>query len=298
MSILYVGFGANIGDRKENIRKAIKALGLRIGSLLECSSLYENAPMGFDSPNRFFNAVAAFETSLDAMTLLAVTQEVEKKLGRQVKSSVGGYCDRPIDIDLLLFDDLRVSSSKLTLPHPQMAERRFVLKPLAEIAPLLIHPITRKTIKAMLKELDNSCQIEHVTDYDEILLKRVNALLSQLVQNPRILEEKNLCEILANPNTQLHILRDETGNISGMASLSISTLPTGKKAWIEDVVVSKDCRGRGYGKALVKSLETSAKELGATCIMLTSRPARVVANELYKSLGFELKETNVYTKSL
>ena len=150
----------------------------------------------------------------------------------------------------------------------------------------------------MLKDLDNSCQIERVATYDDELLEKVNGLLSQLAQNPKILEEKNLREILENPNTLLHVLRDETGNISGMASLSLSALPTGKKAWIEDVVVSKDCRGRGYGKALVQSLETCAKNAGATCIMLTSRPARVAANELYKSLGFELKETNVYTKSL
>lgn len=98
---LYIGFGANIGQRAATIYEAIRQLGERIGPVKACSSLYETAPVGFSSPNRFLNAVAEFDTTLSPEQLLLVTQDIEKKLGRRRKSINGVYCDRTIDIDLL-----------------------------------------------------------------------------------------------------------------------------------------------------------------------------------------------------
>ena len=123
---LYIGFGANIGQRAATIYEAIRQLGERIGPVKACSSLYETAPVGFSSPNRFLNAVAEFDTTLSPEQLLLVTQDIEKKLGRKRKSINGVYCDRTIDIDLLWLENTAVCTPEITLPHPRMTERSAV----------------------------------------------------------------------------------------------------------------------------------------------------------------------------
>jgi 2-amino-4-hydroxy-6-hydroxymethyldihydropteridine diphosphokinase len=151
----YLGLGTNTGNRKENLTRAIEELSLALGSYIAQSSFMETEPWGFESENRFLNCVAAFTTDKDPVELLDTTEEIERRLGRTQKSSDGVYHDRIIDIDILLYGSETISTERLTIPHPLMHKRDFVLEPLAEIAPDFIHPIIRKSINNLLQELKN-----------------------------------------------------------------------------------------------------------------------------------------------
>lgn len=136
-ALLYVAFGSNLGNREELIARAAGMLGRKIGRLVRMSGLYETAPEGFASENLFMNAAAAYETRMKAADILDISQQIERELGRRMKSRNGTYHDRTIDIDLLWKSDETASTPQLTLPHPRMKERLFVMEPLAEIAPAL-----------------------------------------------------------------------------------------------------------------------------------------------------------------
>ena len=163
MSLLYVSLGANIGEREATLRRAVREMEHRIGPCVALSRMYETAPVGFDSPHAFLNAAAAFRVTAcaqpneaDALRVLAITKEIECQLGRRQKSVGGKYADRPIDIDLLLWGDLQMARPELTLPHPHLHERAFVLDPLAEIAPDLLHPTLGQSIRAIKAILSSS----------------------------------------------------------------------------------------------------------------------------------------------
>ena len=160
MHKVYLGLGSNLGDREENICKAISLIDERVGKVLRQSSLIETEPWGFESSNRFLNGVILCETTLSPREVLKATQKIERELGRKKKSKVEGqrskvegrrskvegqkptangqqpranYKDRPIDIDILLYDDWKVDEPDLKIPHPLMQERDFVMTPLKEI---------------------------------------------------------------------------------------------------------------------------------------------------------------------
>ena len=130
---LYLSLGSNLGDRAENLRRAIALIGERVGAVQRVSSFIETEPWGFESKNRFLNAAVMVLTTLSPEECLKTTQQIERELGRKSKSRNGNYHDRPIDIDLLLYGDLKLSTPKLTIPHPRMHERDFVMIPLREI---------------------------------------------------------------------------------------------------------------------------------------------------------------------
>ena len=138
MHQVYLGLGSNIGDRRQCIADAIRLISERVGTVLRQSSLIETEPWGFKSENRFLNGVILCETSLTPRQVLKATQKIERALGRRQKSvgadtDVPVYHDRPIDIDILLYDDLSVDEPDLKIPHPLMYERDFVMIPLNEI---------------------------------------------------------------------------------------------------------------------------------------------------------------------
>lgn len=153
MATAYLSLGSNLGDRLRLIQEAVAALTVEAGPVTALSSLYETEPWGFSSPHRFLNVALALETTLSPETLLAVTQHIERDLGRTHKSVDGRYADRTIDIDLLFVGDAVLDTPALTLPHPRLHLRRFVLEPLCEIAPDLCHPLLRKCVSQLLAEL-------------------------------------------------------------------------------------------------------------------------------------------------
>ena len=142
---LLIALGANIGSRAAALRAAIAALTAEVGLLVKCSAFYETEPEGFQSSHAFLNAVAHFETTHSAPRILQITQAIERRMGRTTKSQDGIYHDRPIDIDILALGDTICHTQDLTLPHPHIAERRFVLEPLTEILPTWSHPLTHAT---------------------------------------------------------------------------------------------------------------------------------------------------------
>lgn len=129
---LFLGLGSNLGDRAENIRKAVLLIQERVGEIVRQSSLIETEPWGFESDHCFLNGVILCETTLTPRQVLRATQKIERELGRKSKTT-SSYADRPIDIDILLYDDLTVNEPDLKIPHPLMHERDFVMIPLREI---------------------------------------------------------------------------------------------------------------------------------------------------------------------
>ncbi len=147
MKRIYLGLGSNVGNRERNLRAAIERLAAPDLRILRASPVYETEPVDYTEQGWFLNQVLEAETGLFPMQLLARTSRIERELGR-VRTVAKG--PRTIDIDILLYGRAVVRSAKLEIPHPRMVERRFVLAPLADLAPDLRHPVTRQTVAEML----------------------------------------------------------------------------------------------------------------------------------------------------
>jgi 2-amino-4-hydroxy-6-hydroxymethyldihydropteridine diphosphokinase len=129
---VYLGLGTNLGDKVQNLKDAISRISDAVGRILRQSSFIETEPWGFESSNRFLNAVILCETEKTPREVLLLTQQIERDMGRTQKS-VANYADRPIDIDILLYDNLTVDEPDLKIPHPLMCQRDFVMIPLEEV---------------------------------------------------------------------------------------------------------------------------------------------------------------------
>ncbi|MBP5589332.1 MAG: 2-amino-4-hydroxy-6-hydroxymethyldihydropteridine diphosphokinase [Bacteroidales bacterium] len=146
----FIGLGSNMGDKRQNLKTAINEIDRLAGDVVSRSKIYETAPWGFESPSFFFNMVIEIETTLSPFELLALLLKIEAIMGRK---RIGvGYSSRPIDLDILFCDDLIISEPKLTIPHPLISERLFVLKPLNDICPTKKHPITHLSVREMLEQ--------------------------------------------------------------------------------------------------------------------------------------------------
>lgn len=155
---VYLGLGSNLGDRKANLEKSLQLLGERL-AIRQVSSLYQTEPVGDKEQPMFFNAVCRAETDLGPLQLLSLIKGIEAALGR-VPSFAGG--PRPIDVDILLYEGLSMDTADLTIPHPRMADRAFVLVPLLELSPELVHPDSGKSIRDLVAAVQGKQGVEKV----------------------------------------------------------------------------------------------------------------------------------------
>jgi len=155
---IYLSLGSNVGDREHQLREAIRRLAT-VGTISAVSSFYETEPVEFTEQPWFMNVAAKFESSLSAAALMSEILSIEQGMGRRRVQKKG---PRTIDIDILLFGDDVLQSEAVTVPHPAMQARRFVLEPLAEIAPDAVHPVLHKTIRELRDALGNDQQVRRV----------------------------------------------------------------------------------------------------------------------------------------
>jgi 2-amino-4-hydroxy-6-hydroxymethyldihydropteridine diphosphokinase len=160
MNVVYIGLGSNMDDRARNIRTAIEHMrnskGLKV---LRVSSFYRTEPMGYEDQDWFLNAAAEVQTSLLPLQVLDLLQSIEQKMERSTPVKWG---PRNIDLDILFFGDKIVEEPDLTIPHPLVEQRRFVLEPLVELAPNGVHPIHKKTFQELLDELGTAQKVEKI----------------------------------------------------------------------------------------------------------------------------------------
>jgi len=170
MVTAYLGLGSNLGDRKQNLAQVLELVSQQ-AAVEQLSSVYETEPVGYKQQPLFLNAVCRISTELSPERLLGLAKEIEAKLGR-----IPSFPNAPrlIDIDILFYGDEVVSSRELTVPHPRLAERAFVLVPLAEIAPGLVHPKSGKTIRELLDNLGTVAGVCKCAEAEEFMNRRQN----------------------------------------------------------------------------------------------------------------------------
>jgi 2-amino-4-hydroxy-6-hydroxymethyldihydropteridine diphosphokinase len=152
---VYLSMGANLGERLANLGAALELLQARAGSVEAFSDVYETTPWGFSAGTSFLNMAVCIATRLNPLELLECCLTIESELGRVRQNKSNGYISRPIDIDLLFYEELIISTPRLKLPHPLLPQRKFVLIPLYEIAPDFKHPILNKTIGSLLSDCND-----------------------------------------------------------------------------------------------------------------------------------------------
>lgn len=162
MTELYLGLGTNLGDRRKNLENAIYLCHKLIGVFRANSNFYETAPWGFSSENKFLNCVIVLDTQYSAEMCLKMANAIEREMGR-VRTGEPSYHDRVIDIDILQYGDEVIDTPDLKVPHPLMLQRDFVLRPMAELAPNLVHPVVGKNYRDLyanfLKAQDEAMKI-------------------------------------------------------------------------------------------------------------------------------------------
>jgi 2-amino-4-hydroxy-6-hydroxymethyldihydropteridine diphosphokinase len=167
MAILYLSTGSNLDDRLDNLVVAARMISQQFGRILKFSPVVESEPWGFEADTSFLNQVLMVETGLDPVQVLDKALEIEKSLGRERTGK--GYSSRSIDIDILFYNDQLINTDKLVVPHPLMQNRKFVLIPLATIAPGFIHPGFHVSIVELLQKLDDNSPISEVVKAEEFV---------------------------------------------------------------------------------------------------------------------------------
>ena len=157
MNKVYLLIGGNMGDRMANLGLAIKAIEKEIGPIQNASSIYETAAWGNTQQPDFLNQALLIHTQLDALSLMTVLLNIEKKMGRERSIPMG---PRTIDLDIIYFNEEVINQPNLVIPHPRLAERKFVLLPLAELAPTFLHPVFKKSNASLLKDCGDSLAVQ------------------------------------------------------------------------------------------------------------------------------------------
>ncbi len=157
---VYLGLGANMGERRKNLNRALELLSGKL-QIIKVSSIYDTEPVGEINQPRFLNMVCEARTTLSPTELFRLATAIEKKMGRKPGKR---NSPRPIDIDILFYGNQIIETPELTIPHPRLTERTFVLIPLAEIATDLVHPVSGKTIEELRRVVGG---VEGVINWEE-----------------------------------------------------------------------------------------------------------------------------------
>ncbi len=175
MALVVLSLGTNKGERLNNLRKAIDLINSIIGHVGKRSSVYETEPWGFESEQWFLNAAITVSTELHPLELLKHTQQIEQILGREKKSVPGhGYQSRVIDIDIIFYDDRIVKTAELSIPHPLMHDRKFVLNPLVEIVPEKNHPLLNMSVRELFLHSKDTTEVkfyDHPSALESVVYK-------------------------------------------------------------------------------------------------------------------------------
>lgn len=164
LSTVYIGLGSNLGDRVAYLREAVQRLSAII-KIEKASQLYVAAPLGYVRDDAFINAAVCGKTTLKPLDLLELMQGIESSMGRRPGVQYG---PRPIDLDILFYDAVQMETRKLTIPHPRIAQRAFVLRPLVEIAPNLMHPVMYYTVSQLLQDAEDAHQVQIYTPEEHL----------------------------------------------------------------------------------------------------------------------------------
>jgi 2-amino-4-hydroxy-6-hydroxymethyldihydropteridine diphosphokinase len=160
MNIVFLGIGTNLGNRERNLEQAVAGTEKYLGRVLLSSSLYETEPWGFQSADKFLNMVVKIGTNLSPVVLMEKILILESMLGRV--RGAEQYASRLIDIDILVYEDLIINDDHLKIPHRLLHERKFVLVPLCEITPEMVHPVLKKTIAELLQICEDRSEVKKV----------------------------------------------------------------------------------------------------------------------------------------
>lgn len=321
----YIALGANLGDRAANLRAALDQLNATSGvRVVAASSFLENPSIGGppDAPP-FLNAVAAVETSLEPVDLLDRLLEIERQMGR-VRERQND--PRPIDLDILLFSDRIVVSPKLTIPHPRMHERLFVLQPLAEIAPDVVHPALRRSVREMLRTgvrelgmdkwgMGNEGRSEANVTSNAPLLPHSSIPHSPLSASPALRRATNadgpaIRELVFGVLREYGLAPDPADTDADLADIEASYHARGGRfdvleadgrivgtvglyphepgvVELRKMYLSRDVRGRGFGRKLLEHAVAAAREMGAKRMILETASVLREAVAMYRKFGFQ-----------
>lgn len=202
----FLGIGSNLGYRQFNLINCCAEIQKKVGTIVKSSPVYESSAWGYQSSNRFLNQVIEINTKLNPQKLLKTILEIEKIIGRERKQKTLNYIDRPIDIDLLFYDNEIFNTANLSCPHPLLHKRKFVLQPLNDLAPDFLHPLLNKTVRELLKKCSDKGELIKVSSIKYICIEGnigagkstlAKALTTQLNASylPEQFEESGLLEL-------------------------------------------------------------------------------------------------------
>lgn len=297
MSIIYLGLGSNMGDRADNICKALELLNEHM-QVDRTSSFYETEPWGYRNQAMFLNAVCRASTDLSPREVLTLAQEIERKLGREPSFR---NAPRPIDIDIIMYDNKVIAEPDLSVPHPRLKERAFVLVPLAEIAPELVHPEEGKTMKHLVSQARGKGTVRPWTNPDPNPCRacrtdaKVDIRQLTMADYEQAWRLWHLCKVPVGESFERAAVQRMTehdpdlclvAELNGAIIGAVIGFLHGGHGRVCNHAVDPRCRGRGIGAMLFKEVEGKLIAKGATEIEAMVPVTSLEGRKFFEDQGY------------
>lgn len=304
-SVAYLGLGSNLGDRLENICRALRLLGPWV-IVEKVSSIYETEPWGYTGQPPFLNAVCRVRTALTTRQLLQRAKEIESLMGREPGPRYG---PRPIDIDILLYQNESINEPDLIVPHPRMKERAFVLAPLAEIAPGLKIPGEVRTVKDLASQSKDNDSVRKLPAAGEDSCPASQAEAKISIRQMTMSDYEpvwrlwHLCKIPVGTSFQRSAIEQMTrhdpdltlvAELNGIIIGAVIGVLHGSQGRIFNHAVDPRCRGRGIGARLFREAERKLQEKGATEIEIAVPRDSLEGRKFFEDVGFKDEDRYAY----